>query len=370
MKPDVVDLAIIGGGVQGCAVAWRLAQRGLRPVVVERGVPGAEASSAAAGMLVPEQECDEPGPMLELCRASHARYPAFVRELEAASGVSVGLRQSGVLALARTEEDEAAQRRKARWQAERGLRVERLDRDDVARLEPALAPCRSALRFPDGAQLEPPRLMRALRAAATRAGVEFRVGQVRRVLIDERRVVGLDVDGERLPVGRALLAAGSWSSLVEGTGLPAGAIHPVRGQLLELQGSPTLLSHVVFGGGYLVPRSDGRIVVGSTMERVGFRRGETAEAVARLLRFAVESAPALAEAQLVRAWSSFRPATDDHLPLLGSTPLRGLHLATGHFRNGILLAPITADVLAAQLCDEPPPVDCDLRPFSIARLLR
>lgn len=367
MNTDVADLAIIGGGVQGCAVAWRLAQRGLRPLVIERSAPGAEASSAAAGMLVPQQECDEPGPLFELGRASHARYPDFVRELEAASGVSVGYRVSGVLALARTEADEAAQRRKAAWQVAAGARAELLDGDAVAKLEPALAPCRSALRFPDGAQLEPSRLMQALRVAATRAGVEFRVGQARRVLVEERRVVGLDVDGERLPVARALLAAGSWSALVEGTGLPTGAVYPVRGQLVGLQAPPALLSHVVFGGGYLVPRSDGRIVVGSTMENVGFHRGETAQAIARLLNLAIALSPALAEAQLLRAWSNFRPATADHLPLLGPTPIRGLHLATGHFRNGILLAPVTADALTALLCDEPPP--CDLRPFSIARFL-
>jgi glycine oxidase len=362
------DAVIVGGGIMGCAVALRLAGRGLRPLVLERSVPGAEASSAAAGILAPQQEAEGPGPMLELGLESRARFPSLVRELEAATGVEVGYRRSGLVALAADGDALARLEARAAWQAGRGLRVERLGAAEVRRLEPALAPAAGALLFPDEAQVEPPRLMRALQLAAARAGAEFATAYVRRVLHDGARVAGVEVEGERIASARVVVAAGSWSGLVDGAALPPLAVRPMRGQLVELETRPPLFTHVVFGdGGYLVPRADGRVVVGSTMELVGFRKEVTAAGLEGLLALARRTVPALAEAPVGGFRANFRPFTDDHLPFLGATPIAGLLLATGHFRNGILLVPVTADAVAAVACGEPPCVD--LAPFSVIRSL-
>ena len=364
------DAVVVGGGVMGCAIALRLAQRGLAVLVLERSVPGAEASSAAAGILAPQEEAEGPGPMLELGLAGRERFPGFVRELEAATGMEVGYRRSGVLALALDEEELAGLEARAAWQAARGLRVERLGPSEIARLEPEVARAAGGLRFPDEAQVEPPKLMRALSLAAARAGAEFATAYVRRVLHDGERVRGVECDGETIESARVIVAAGSWSGLVDGALLPPQAVRPMRGQLVELSTRPPRFAHVLFvkgrAGGYLVPRADGRVLVGSTMELVGFRKEVTADGLASLLSLARRAVPSLGEAPVGGFRANFRPYTGDRLPFLGATPVAGLLLATGHFRNGILLVAVSADAVAAVACGEPPPVD--LAPFSVARL--
>ncbi len=350
----------------GCAVALRLAQRGLQPLVLERSVPGAEASSAAAGILAPQKEVDGPGPLLEMALASRARFPALVAELQAATGMDIGYRLSGVLVLA-DGEGAAALEERAAWQRRIGLRVELLSAAEAKRLEPALGEHTVALRLAEEGQVDPPQLMRALQLAAARAGAEFATAYVRRVHHDGITVRGVDVEGETIESPIVVVAAGSWSGLVDGAALPARAVRPIRGQMVELETRPAPFQHVLFGhAGYLVARSDGRIAVGSTMEEVGFRKEVTAAGLERLLRMACRLVPALAEAPVRRFWAGFRPATEDRLPFLGPTPIRGLHLATGHLRNGILLTPITADAVVAAIVGEPPPID--LAPFSVARL--
>jgi glycine oxidase len=355
----------------GCAVALRLCGRGLRPLVLERSVPGAEASSAAAGILAPQEETDGPGPMLELGLASRARFPSLSRELEQAAGMDVGYRRSGLLALAVDEADLGPLEARAAWQAARGLSVEQLSPGELRRLEPELGPAAGALRFVDEAQVDPPRFVRALALAAARAGAEFVTAYVRRVVHDGERVFGVEVEGERIDSARVVVAAGSWSSLVEGALLGPQAVRPMRGQLVELETRPPPLAHIVClggreRGGYLVPRPDGRVLVGSTMELVGFRKDVTAAGLESLLGLARRTVPSLSGAPVRGFWANFRPSTGDGLPFLGATPIAGLFLATGHFRNGILLTPVTADALAAVMCDEAPPID--LAPFSIARL--
>lgn len=360
---------IIGGGVMGSAIALRLAQRGLAPLVLERSVPGAEASSAAAGILAPQEEAEGTGPLLDLGLASRARWEPFARELEALTGVDVGYRRCGLIAIGAAA-DEPGLRARAAWQRALGLAVEELDAKEARGLEPALGEHAFALRFPDEAQIDPPRLVRALQLAATRAGATYRTAYVRRVLHDGARVEGVAVEGEAIRSPRVIVAAGSWSGLVEGAELPPRAVRPVRGQIVELFARVPPLAHVVFAHGprrgYLVPRADGRVLVGSTMEEVGFRKEVTVAGMAHLLDLARAVVPSLGEAQVTGSWSNFRPATDDKRPLLGATPVAGLLLATGHFRNGILLTPITADAVAAAALGEAPPVD--LAPFSVARL--
>ncbi|HVV48316.1 MAG TPA: glycine oxidase ThiO [Polyangia bacterium] len=367
-KQPVADVAVIGGGIMGCAVALRLAQRGIGVTVIERGIPGAEASSAAAGILGPQMEADGPGPLLELGLRSRALYPALAAELRDLTGIDVGYDRSGVLMLAFDEAGEAALSARRAWQLARGLRVESLSGDAVRAREPALAPAvRAALAFTDGAAVVARELVRAFSQAAAVAGVRFLTGRyVRRVIVEDGAVAGLELDGERLAAGVVVVAAGSWSGLVEGAGVPAAVVRPARGQLVSIETRPPLFRHVVAApGGYLVPRRDGTVIAGSTVEMAGFRKEVTVGGLAGILALARTVFPALADAPVTASWSNFRPFTEDHLPVLGATAVRGLVLATGHYRNGILLAPITAQAIAELIATGKAPFD--LSPFAVER---
>jgi glycine oxidase len=362
------EVVVVGAGIQGSCVALRLAQAGLRVVVLERAVPGAEASSAAGGILSPGVEAAEPGPFYALCRASLARYPGLVREVEAASGIALSYRTLGTLEVALDDEHAKILAARAEKILAHGLPVEVLDGAALHRLEPGVSPAaRGALFFPDEATLDPRALARAVYVAAVRSGASFVTGQVRRIVAEGGRVAGVEHDSGRIDAGAVVLAAGSWSLLVEGHGLPPGSVRPVRGQIAVLDTRPPLLSRAIFSGhGYVVPRPDGRILVGSTMEEVGFEKAVTAEGLRHVLGVAIGIAPGLARAPVVDTWSNFRPASPDGEPILGPGTLPGLHYATGHTRNGILLAPVTADAIAAAILGRPAPVD--LAPFSPARL--
>jgi glycine oxidase len=365
---DVADVAIIGGGIMGSAVAMRLAQRGVGVTVVERGIPGAEASSAAAGILGPQMEADGPGPLLELGLASRALYPALASELRDATGIDVGYDRSGVLAAALDDDGERELQQRRAWQLQRRLNVGWLSGEEVRAREPALGPAvRAALEFPDDAQVNARELARAFSQAAAAAGARFLTGRyVRRVVIERGVATGLELDGETLAAGTVVVAAGSWSGLVEGGGVPSTVVRPARGQLVSIETRPPLFRHVVsVRGGYLVPRRDGTVIAGSTVEMAGFRKQVTVGGLAAILTLARTLVPALADAEVTGSWSNFRPFTEDHLPVLGTTPVRGLVLATGHFRNGILLAPITAEAIAELVATGRSAID--LAPFSVSR---
>ena len=366
------DVAIVGGGIMGCAVALRLAQRGLRVTVIERGIPGAEASSAAAGILGPQMEAEGPGPLLELGLRSRALYPALAAELHDVTGIDVGYAKSGVLAVALTDHEEQELVTRRTWQTARGLRVESFSAAAVRELEPALSPeVRAAIRFVDDAQVSARELARAFSQAAAAAGARFLQGRyVRRVIVAGGVATGVELDGEILPAGVVVVAAGSWSSLVEGGGVPGQVVRPARGQMVSIETRPPLFRHVVsvHGRGYLVPRRDGTVIAGSTVEMAGFRKEVTVGGLAQILGMARALVPALADAAVTATWSNFRPYTADHLPVLGHTPIHGLVLATGHYRNGILLAPITAWAIAELVASGQSSID--LAPFSVSRFDR
>ncbi len=335
-------VVIVGGGVMGMSIALELAARGDRVTVLEKSVPGAEASSAAAGMLAPQLEAHGAGPSLTLGLESRKLYPAYVRRIEQLSGVSTGYRECGLMRFGAREKLEPIYR----WQRELGLRVEL--RDDH-------------LFLPDDHQVDPPKLMRALAVAASKAGAVFRSAQVHSVVAN-----GVDLGTERLEGDAVIVAAGSWSSLVAGAQVSPRALGPVRGQLVELHlRLPPFDATRTDGTVYLVSRGDGRVICGSTMERVGFDKRVTAAGIAGILTRAMKLAPELEQAELHATWAGLRPWTEDELPIIGPGPLPGLQLATGHFRNGILLAPVTATLISQLLHGEA--TSLDMSPFRFDR---
>jgi glycine oxidase len=357
------DVAVLGGGVAGLSVAWRARERGLGVVVLDRGELGAAASSVAAGMLAPVTEAD-PGEraLLELGLQSARRWPAFAVELHGLTGIDVGHTACGTLVVARDRDEAEALERELELRERLGLRAERLLPSAARRLEPALAPAlRLALDVPGDHAVDPRLLTAALARAAEGAGAVLRPGTaVERVEHDGRRVTGVALaGGERVTAAQVVVAAGAWSGGLDG--LPEEArvpVRPVKGQTLRLRdpAGPGLLTRVVrFAGGYLVPRSDGRYVLGATMEERGFDTTITAGAVHELLRDAAELVPGVLELEIEELVAGLRPATPDNAPVLGASPaLEGLVWATGHHRNGILLAPVSAALVAAELAGDAP----------------
>ncbi|HEY3759450.1 MAG TPA: glycine oxidase ThiO [Solirubrobacteraceae bacterium] len=356
------DVVVVGGGVIGLAVAWRARLLGLSVALLERDTIGERgASGVAAGMLAPvsEVEFGTAGRcVLELGVRSAALWPEFAAELELASSIDVGLRSSGTLVLARDADEARELERQIAFREELGLRVRRLLPSAARALEPALAPTvRLALEAPDDHSVSPRRVLSALRLVCGRAGVQLREhAAAARVDVERGRVAGVTLaDGSRVRAARVVLAAGAWSGEVEG--LPAAArvpVRPLKGQILRLRdpAGAGLLERVLrFEGGYLVPRGDGRYVLGATVEERGFERRPTAGGVYELLRDARELVPGVLELHIEELSVGFRPATPDNVPAIGASSLPGLLWATGHQRNGILLAPVTAGLLAALLAD-------------------
>jgi glycine oxidase len=346
-----VKVAIIGGGIMGCAAALALAERGADVVVLERAVPGAEASSAAAGILGAQVELHGRGEDVALFVRAREAWAAWARMLVAASGIDIGYRVSGVLTVARSEAEQAALEHEVDWQRAHGLGASLLDGRGAHEVEPELAPdVIAAAHFPDDAQVDPPALLRGLMTALSRnPRTSVRAGAtVERLIIERDRCVGVRLDDADLRADATVLAAGSWSSLVPGVPLELPAVRPVRGQMVLLDERPPRVRSIVFGGGgYIVPRGDGRVLCGSTMENAGFRKEVTAAGVQVILARALACVPSLGAAQVAAMWSNFRPCVDGVRALIGSCALPGLFLATGHHRNGILLAKVTADAVTS-----------------------
>lgn len=344
------DVLIVGGGVIGCSIAWRLAQAGLQVTVFERGRAGCEASRAAAGMLTPQGEAAGPSPFFDLCLRGRAMYRNFADELKDASGIDIEYKDEGTLFVVLRGEDEAERTKWTRWQVEAGLSLENLSADELRSLEPDVTESATrAVFLPQEHQVENRRLMDALEVAIRRAGVELIEGtEVTSVASERDRVTGVLSRGEFFSSGAVIIAAGSWSSrLLDPLGLSVEII-PARGQMLAVRSkSHNPPSRVLHSSKvYLVPRRDGRILIGATVEYAGFNKAVTVQGLGYLIDAASELMPSLRDFEVVESWSGLRPDTRDHLPVLGHAGIENLWLATGHFRNGILLAPITADSIA------------------------
>ncbi|MEU9169363.1 glycine oxidase ThiO [Streptomyces sp. NPDC048420] len=379
MSSRTSDVLVVGGGIIGLVTAWRAAQRGLTTAVVDPE-PGGGAAQVAAGMLaaVTELHYGEQT-LLGLNLASAQRYPDFAAELSDLTGHDLGYRRCGTLAVALDADDRAHLRELHMLQRQSGLESEWLSGRECRRLEPMLAPgVRGGLRVDGDHQIDPRRLTRALLAACERAGVVFHRVWAERLRVVRDRAAGVTTtDGEELGAGQVVLAAGSLSGRLKGVPealLPP--VRPVKGQVLRLTVPPrhapflnrTVRAVVRGSQVYLVPRENGELVIGATSEELGWDTTVTAGGVYELLRDAHELVPGITELPLTETRAGLRPGSPDNAPLLGPTELPGLLLATGHYRNGVLLTPVTGDAMAHVLTTgELPEV---ARPFTPRRFLQ
>ncbi|HEX9653699.1 MAG TPA: glycine oxidase ThiO [bacterium] len=360
MKSDN-DILIIGGGIIGCSIAWRLAQQKARVTVIEKGEPGLEASWAAAGMLAPQSESAHGlrDAMSALCYASHALYPEFIDELQAASGVNIGYRTTGSIYLAADFNEAEALAGLVERQLTAGRRAEELSHQQLHEMEPALTSnIEAAIFLPDDHHVDNRALMKALVSAGSAVGVKFlNHTQVVGLVVKHDRAAGLRTATGVLECDKVINAAGCWAGVVETGNRLKLPLRPIRGQIVCLEMQPQPLHHLIHSAGcYLVPWPDGRILVGATLENAGFDKRVTAAGVQQLLAAAIKSVPALASASMRDTWAGLRPDTPDNLPILGETAIANLFAATGHFRNGILLAPITAKLVSEVVLSGESPV--------------
>jgi glycine oxidase len=359
--PATADVVVIGGGVIGLTIARALGMRGVGDVLlVERARLGAEASSAAAGMLAPQAEADDADDFFNLCCQSRDMYPTFAAALREETGIDCELDRTGTLYLAFTEHDQREIEHRYDWQVRAGLTVQKLNSNEARSLEPSISKsARGALKFPNDIQVENRRLLSAIIAANGKLGVRLMTGTtVESIRIDRGRIEGAETSRGFVSTGRVVVSGGAWSSFIKvpAARSPNPRIEPVRGQMVCLDStgsSPSIARHVIYSPrGYLVPRRDGRLLAGSTTEQSGFDKKVTASGVHSILSNALEISPPISDLPLIGVWAGLRPRSQDSLPVLGPcAEIHGLVFATGHYRNGILLAPITAELIAGAIVD-------------------
>jgi len=341
------DVAIAGGGLIGAAIAFELARAGLQVALFDRHEPGEGSSWAAAGILSPAPENSGMISTVPLGRTSLQLYPEFVANVEEISGQSVGYRAKGTLeALFSSDAQEQLSTIIALHHG-LGLKAEPVSADDAHEMEPALSPELEAAVFrPDEACVDNRALTKAVLTAAEGSGVKtFAESNVQSIAKDGGRCAGFIVDGDKVESRWTIIAAGCCSAEIKGAAQYA-PVRPAKGQMIALRAKDFSIERVLWSDHvYLVPRNDGRILAGATVEYVGFDKKVTAGSVQKIIAAALQLAPALADAQIEETWAGLRPDTPDHLPIIGPTDLDGLLIATGHFRSGILLAPITARLI-------------------------
>jgi glycine oxidase len=346
------SMLIIGGGVIGLSAARELTRCGVKRItVVDKSVCGAEASWAAAGMLGAQAEADGDDEFFRFCCASRDLYPEFAAELEDETGVDVELDRSGTLYLSFSEADSRILSERYEWQRAAGLEVEYLSADEVRKREPFVSPdVREGVLFPNDWQVENRKLLSALRRYAELNDIQVvEDTEIERLIVENGRVLGAESTNERFLADTTVLTTGAWTSLIKlGVADMPFKVEPVRGQMVVFQTAKKVFQHVLYSRrGYLVPRVDGRVLAGSTTEKAGFDKTLSDAAAAGLRAMASEIAPNTSGVPTVDHWSGLRPYAFDGLPILGGLEgIAGLTIATAHYRNGILLAPLTAEIVA------------------------
>jgi glycine oxidase len=368
------DVVIVGGGIIGGSIAFELTQRNLRVAVLDRQELMHEASWAAAGMLSPAPDCPAAIPLVPLGRASLALYPKFVDAVEDASGQRTGFRAGGAVEVICHGDAGRELSTLVALHHGLGLACEPLPLDEARKMEPALGrEVRAAALLPDECSVEPRALTSAVLAAAASAGAALRPGaKVTSLVLEANKCIGVKTSsGEIVHAAQVVLAAGCWSSQIS-EAAPYAPTLPVRGQMAALRHSGTPIRHVLRSErGYLVPRgveSPQTVVVGSTIENVGYEKCVTSGGIEKILSAANELAPELAKAEIIETWCGLRPGSPDQLPILGPMDVDGLVFATGHYRNGILLAPVTAKLIGEWIAERR--TSLDWQAFSPLRFLQ
>lgn len=354
------DVVIAGGGLIGTAISLELSRLGLRTAIFDARQPGREASWASAGILSPAPENPAMIAMVALGRASLAMYPEFIASVEETSGMTTGFRRKGTLEALFSRHAQEELNTIVALHHGLGLKAEAISAAEARELEPALSEeIEAAVLRPDEASIDNRLLSAALIGAAKRSGVElFADSPVKAVSREGSRCTGVLLNtGEHVAAQHTVVAAGCFSSRIGGVE-PFAPVRPAKGQMLSLRCEAAKIERVLWSERiYLVPRNDGRILAGATVEHVGFDKDVTAAGIHSNLSGAIELAPALAQARVEETWAGLRPDTPDHLPILGPTDVQGLTIATGHFRSGVLLTPITARLIAEHLSGRTPAVE-------------
>ncbi len=355
------DAAIAGGGVIGGAIALELSRAGLRVALFDRQQPGREASWASAGILSPAPENPGMVAMVPLGKASLALYPEYIAEVEEISGKSTGFRPKGTLEALFSRDARAELSTIIALHHGMGLRAEPLRAEDARELEPALSEeVEAAVLRPEEASVDNRALTAAILEAGQRSGVEIFSGNgVKAIWREGNRCAGLVLQNEKVEAKWTIIAAGCFSAAIDGIALYA-PVRPAKGQMAALRADDLKIERVLWSEKiYLVPRNDGRIVAGATVEYAGFDKQTTAGGIEKILSAAIDLAPGLANARIEETWAGLRPDSPDHLPILGPTDIDGLLIATGHFRSGILLTPITARLMREWITEQRVSVDWD-----------
>lgn len=342
------DVAIAGGGIIGTSIAFELAAENLQVIVIDRQSPGREASWAAAGMLSPAPDGLPAIPLIPLAKESLRMYPDFISRVERSSETRSDFERQGALHLFSGANAETERDRTVAQYRGLGLSIVPITAGDARKRENSIGEEIGAAAWnPEEARVDPRALTRGVITGAERRGARILPDTpVSKLMIEKGRCRGLVAGGEEISAGQVVLAAGSYSAEILGARAEIAPTRPVRGQLMALHKENLRLRHVLrTDHGYLVPRKDGRIIAGSTLEDAGFEKGVTPEGMRTILTAATEMIPELESAEIVERWSGLRPGTPDELPILGPADVEGLFIATGHYRNGILLAPITAKLL-------------------------
>ena len=355
------DAVVAGGGLIGCAIALELAQNDLRVALFDSREPGREASWASAGILSPAPESPAMIATVEIGKASLAMYPAFIEQVEEQSGIDTGFRTNGTMTalLSRHAREELSTI--IALNRGLGLKAEALSAQEARDMEPALSEeVDAAVLRPDEACVDNRLLAKALLEAAKRTGVEIHAGTgVQTIWKEGSQCRGVIVRGEKFAAKHTIVAAGAFSAQIAGVEEYA-PVRPAKGQMVSVRCDAARIERVLWAERiYIVPRNDGRILCGATVEHVGFDKSVTAGGVHANLNAAIELAPVLATARVEETWAGLRPDTPDHLPILGSTDIDGLMIATGHYRSGVLLTPITARLMGELVLEKTPSMDCE-----------
>src|SRR6266850_5255332 len=355
------DVAIAGGGLIGGSIALELSRAGMRVGLFDRQQPGQEASWASAGILSPAPENPASVALVPLGKASLSLYPAFIAQVEEISGMSTGFRAKGTLEALFSHDTKAELSTIIALHHGLGLKAEPLRVEDARELEPALSEeVEAAVLRPDECSVDNRALAIAALDAARRSGAEISSGNgAKAIWREDGRCRGLILQNEKVEAAWTIIAAGSFSAAIEGVAAYA-PVRPAKGQMVALRAEDLEIQRVLWSEHiYLVPRNDGRILAGATVEYVGFDKRTTAGGIEKILSAAIELAPRLANARIEETWAGLRPDSPDHLPILGPADLEGLLMATGHFRSGILLTPITARLIREWITEQKVSMDCD-----------